>query len=163
HLERVPLKYEGLSYTEVWISESQERMVLAVPSAKWPQLQELCAGEDVEATVIGHFEATGRLRLHYRGQEVAGLDLHFLHEGRPRWTRRSATSSPSGPTRPASPSWTTSAGATRTGRRCSARWCGRPRPAATSPWPTACRSSAARTASRTSSTPPAGTSSSRRR
>ncbi len=30
-LDRVPLKYEGLSYTEIWISEAQERMVLAVP------------------------------------------------------------------------------------------------------------------------------------
>ena len=35
-LDRVPLKYEGLSYTEIWISEAQERMVLAVPPEKWP-------------------------------------------------------------------------------------------------------------------------------
>ena len=77
HLEKAPLKYQGLSYTEVWISESQERMVLAVPPAQWPALQELCAGEDVEATVIGHFEATGRLRLHYKGQEVGTLDSAF--------------------------------------------------------------------------------------
>ena len=88
HLEKAPLKYEGLSYTEVWISESQERMVLAVPPAQWPALQELCAGEDVEATVIGHFEATGRLRLNYKGQEVGALDLHFLHDGRPQVVRR---------------------------------------------------------------------------
>ena len=33
-LERVPLKYEGLSYTEIWISEAQERMVLAVTGQK---------------------------------------------------------------------------------------------------------------------------------
>ena len=49
HLDRAPLKYEGLSYTEIWISEAQERMVLAVPPEKWPELQELCASEDVEA------------------------------------------------------------------------------------------------------------------
>ncbi len=83
HLERVPLKYAGLSYTEIWISESQERMVLAVPSDTWPSLQELCAGEDVEATVIGSFEPTGRLRLVYDENRVADLDLQFLHEGRP--------------------------------------------------------------------------------
>src|SRR5262249_28936939 len=53
HLERVPLKYEGLSSTEMWISESQERMVLAVPAVQWPFLKELCEGEGVEATVIG--------------------------------------------------------------------------------------------------------------
>ena len=33
-LDNGPLKYEGLSYTEIWISESQERMVLSVPPAK---------------------------------------------------------------------------------------------------------------------------------
>ena len=41
-LERAPLKYEGLSYTEIWISEAQERMVLAVPPEKWPELDSLC-------------------------------------------------------------------------------------------------------------------------
>src|SRR5207302_11160353 len=70
-LEKAPLKYEGLSYTEIWISESQERMVLAVPPEDWEKLQKLCAGEDVEATAIGRFEATGRLRLLYQGPQVA--------------------------------------------------------------------------------------------
>jgi hypothetical protein len=42
-LEKAPLKYAGLSYTEIWISESQERMVLAVPPEKWPRLQQLCS------------------------------------------------------------------------------------------------------------------------
>ncbi len=41
-LDRAPLKYDGLSYTEIWISEAQERMVLAVPPAKWPELKALC-------------------------------------------------------------------------------------------------------------------------
>jgi phosphoribosylformylglycinamidine synthase len=83
NLETAPLKYEGLSYTEIWISESQERMVLAVPPAKLKELQALCAGEDVEAAVLGTFEATGRLQLRYRGNQVADIDMHFLHEGRP--------------------------------------------------------------------------------
>src|SRR5205807_4097674 len=93
-LEKAPLKYEGLSYTEIWISESQERMVLAVPPDKWPRLEALCAGEGVEAAVIGTFEATGRLRLNYRGEEVADLDLHFLHEGRPAVVRRATWKAP---------------------------------------------------------------------
>src|SRR6267154_939004 len=59
-LDRAPLKYEGLSYTEIWISESQERMVLAVPPDNWERLHQLCAGEGVEAAIIGTFEATGR-------------------------------------------------------------------------------------------------------
>src|SRR5213079_2648659 len=82
-LDQAPLKYEGLSYTEIWISEAQERMVLAVPEAKWSELQALCDSEDVEAAVLGTFEASGRLKLSYQGKEVANLDMHFLHEGRP--------------------------------------------------------------------------------
>jgi phosphoribosylformylglycinamidine synthase II len=88
HLERAPLKYEGLSYTEIWISEAQERMILAVPPDKWPELQALCAGEDVEATALGEFEATGRLRLHYQGNQVADLAMDFLHNGRPPVVRQ---------------------------------------------------------------------------
>src|SRR4051812_13321749 len=41
-LDRAPLKYQGLSYTEIWISEAQERMVLAVPPEHWPALEALC-------------------------------------------------------------------------------------------------------------------------
>jgi phosphoribosylformylglycinamidine synthase len=87
-LDLAPLKYEGLSYTEIWISEAQERMILAVPPDHWEALRTLCAGEDVEATVIGTFEATGRLRLRYAEHQVADLDLPFLHEGRPPVVRQ---------------------------------------------------------------------------
>jgi phosphoribosylformylglycinamidine synthase len=86
-LEKAPLKYEGLSYTEIWISESQERMILAVPPAKWPELKRLCDGEDVEAAVLGTFEGTGKLTLRYQGNTVGELDMHFLHEGRPTVVR----------------------------------------------------------------------------
>jgi phosphoribosylformylglycinamidine synthase len=87
-LEKAPLKYEGLTYPEIWISESQERMVLAVPPENWPALEHLCASEDVEATAIGAFEATGKLRLRYQEQPVAELDMAFLHGGRPPVVRR---------------------------------------------------------------------------
>src|SRR6516164_199581 len=49
NLDQALLKYEGLSYTEIWISESQERMVLAVPPENWDRLRKLFADEDVEA------------------------------------------------------------------------------------------------------------------
>jgi len=88
HLDRVPLKYEGLSYTEIWISEAQERMVLAVPEAHWSELHELCAAEGVEATSIGRFQASGRLELFYQGQQVADLAMEFLHDGRPPVVRQ---------------------------------------------------------------------------
>jgi phosphoribosylformylglycinamidine synthase len=96
-LDKAPLKYEGLSYTEIWISEAQERMVLAVPPESWPALQELCAGEGVEASVIGRFEATGRLLLSYQGNIVADLAMDFLHEGRPTVVRQATWTPPAAP------------------------------------------------------------------
>ena len=93
-LERAPLKYAGLSYTEIWISEAQERMVLAVPPQNWDELHRLCAAEGVEATVIGEFQATGRLVLKYRDRQVAGLAMSFLHEGRPAVVREAVYEPP---------------------------------------------------------------------
>ena len=82
-LEKAPLKYEGLSFTEIWISEAQERMVLAVGEDQWPELSRLCASEGVEATVIGRFVPTGMLKLTYQGHVVGELAMEFLHGGRP--------------------------------------------------------------------------------
>ncbi len=93
-LSHAPLKYAGLSYTEIWISEAQERMVLAVPDEKWPELQELCRREGVEATDLGRFVATGRLTLRYRGELVGDLSMDFLHEGRPTVVREATWSAP---------------------------------------------------------------------
>ena len=82
-LEKAPVKYSGLSYTEIWISEAQERMVLSVPQSNWEQVEQLCRSEGVEATVIGRFEPTGRLVLKYEDQVVGDLSMQLLHEGRP--------------------------------------------------------------------------------
>lgn len=87
-LDRCPLKYSGLNYTEIWISEAQERMVLAVPEASWPEFEKLCASEDVEAAVIGQFTDTERLVLKYEDNEVANLAMSFLHDGRPPVIRK---------------------------------------------------------------------------
>lgn len=94
-LEKVPLKYAGLSYDEIWISEAQERMVLAVPPEHWQALKTLFDAEDVEATAIGTFTGSGRLKLTYDGHSVADIDMQFLHEGRPTIVRR-ATYTPAG-------------------------------------------------------------------
>lgn len=82
-LEKAPLKYAGLSYTEIWISEAQERMVLSVSPDKWTEFEQLCRAEGVEATVIGRFTETKRLVLKYEGHEVGNVAMQFLHEGRP--------------------------------------------------------------------------------
>jgi phosphoribosylformylglycinamidine synthase II len=84
HLEAVPLKYPGLRPWEIWLSEAQERMVLAVPAQSWPRLQAICAGQDVEAVCLGALEPTGRFRIYYEDQLVADLAVDFLHDGIPQ-------------------------------------------------------------------------------
>jgi len=86
-ISKVPLKYEGLSYTEIWISEAQERMVLAVPPEKAAELEELFSSEDVDATCIGDYTDTKRLVLKYEGHQVCDIEMEFLHNGVPRLER----------------------------------------------------------------------------
>ena len=83
YLERVPLKYAGLSYSEIWISESQERMLLAVPPENIDELLSVFAAESSEATVIGEFTDDKKLSLYYHDCQVADLEMSFLHGGRP--------------------------------------------------------------------------------
>lgn len=85
YLEEVPLKYAGLSYTEIWISESQERMIIAVPPEHVDEIMKLFASEDVAASIIGEFSHDKHLRLFYQEKPVADLEMDFLHEGRPQW------------------------------------------------------------------------------
>jgi phosphoribosylformylglycinamidine synthase len=87
-LEKVPLKYDGLSYSEIWISEAQERMVLSVPPENREEIREVFEGEDVEATFIGEFTGDKRLHLRYNGETVADIEMAFLHDGVPRTTRK---------------------------------------------------------------------------
>ncbi len=94
-LEKVPLKYSGLSYTEIWISESQERMLMAVPPDKIDRLLELFASEDVVATVIGEFTDTRRLELFYDGTKACDMDMEFLHHGLPQLEREAVWETPS--------------------------------------------------------------------
>jgi phosphoribosylformylglycinamidine synthase len=88
YLEKVPLKYSGLSYMEIWISESQERMVLSVSKDKIAELIEVFAKENVEATVIGEFTDTKKLKLYYKDNLVCDLNMCFLHEGLPQITKK---------------------------------------------------------------------------
>ena len=83
-LEKVPLKYRGLTYTEIWISEAQERMILSVPKENIDALMDIFNQENVEATVIGEFTDTKRLKLYYQDNLVCDLDMQFLHEGLPK-------------------------------------------------------------------------------
>jgi len=88
NLEKVPLKYKGLSYDEIWISEAQERMVLAVQPENKDKILEVFAKENVEATIIGTFTDTERLEIFYEGNLICDLDMEFLHEGVPQITKK---------------------------------------------------------------------------
>ncbi|MBF0620194.1 MAG: phosphoribosylformylglycinamidine synthase subunit PurL [Candidatus Omnitrophica bacterium] len=93
-LDLVPLKYQGLNYTEIWISESQERMVFSVPPSKIDRLKALFASENVDLAVIGTFPGTGRLELVYHGVKVADLDMAFMHDGVPRIAKEASWTVP---------------------------------------------------------------------
>ena len=82
-LENIKTKYAGLHPWELWLSEAQERMVLAVSSENLEALEQLCKGQDVELTVLGEFTSSGNLELNYKDTLVGQLDLEFLHEGIP--------------------------------------------------------------------------------
>jgi phosphoribosylformylglycinamidine synthase len=88
HLERAPLKYAGLSPWEIWVSEAQERMVLAVPPHHLAALVAIFEAEDVESTVIGEFTNDKKLTLLYHGKTACSLDMNFLHEGVPQIRRK---------------------------------------------------------------------------
>jgi len=83
-LERAPLKYKGLEPWEIWLSESQERMILAVPKEKIERLKELAEIEEVELTVLGHYTNTNKLEVFHERDKVLDLDLKFLHYGLPK-------------------------------------------------------------------------------
>jgi phosphoribosylformylglycinamidine synthase II len=84
-LEAVPLKYEGLDPWEIWVSESQERMVVAVRPEHEAPFQALARKHAVEATVIGHYTDRGVLEVKYQGRTCAYMDLAFLTEEFPPW------------------------------------------------------------------------------
>ncbi|MEZ4720223.1 MAG: AIR synthase-related protein, partial [Caldilineaceae bacterium] len=83
-LTNVKLKYPGLTPWEIWLSEAQERLVIAVPPAKLSRLQELAALWDVEVSVLGAFTGDRRLVVRYAGTVVADLPMDFLHDGLPQ-------------------------------------------------------------------------------
>jgi len=93
-IEKVPLKYAGLNYTEIWISEAQERMVIAVKPENLEAIQAIFNAENVESTVIGRFTDDKKLILKYQGQVVCDMDMDFLHDGVPKYSRQGTWNTP---------------------------------------------------------------------
>jgi phosphoribosylformylglycinamidine synthase len=100
-LSKALLKSSDIEAWEIWLSESQERMVLAVPPKSLRALREVLAAESVETCVLGEFTSTGRLEVSHEGRLLVDLDLDFLHHGLPRPTRDASWTPP--PSRPRGP------------------------------------------------------------
>ena len=94
HLDKAPLKYAGLQPWEIFISEAQERMTLAVPPEKIDEFMALCEKMDVEATVLGNYTDSGKFHVLFEGKTVAYMDMDFVHKGLPpmqmtaRWEQK---------------------------------------------------------------------------
>ncbi len=82
-LETVPLKYPGMTPWEIWISESQERMTMAVPPKNTDELIALFAKRGVEATVVGTFTDDGRAKITHADEIIMDMAMDFLHDGNP--------------------------------------------------------------------------------
>ena len=89
------LKYQGLTPVEIWISEAQERMVLAVPAENLSRIRAICDEHDVECCVLGTFGTEGReLILRHGETEVGRMPMALLHDGLPDRVRVASWSPP---------------------------------------------------------------------
>ncbi len=83
HLDKCPLKYPGLAPWEIFVSEAQERMTMAVGPENLEALLALAAKREVEASEIGTFTDSGNLECFYKGERICSLSMDFLHDGVP--------------------------------------------------------------------------------
>ncbi|HQN75216.1 MAG TPA: phosphoribosylformylglycinamidine synthase subunit PurL [Methanomassiliicoccales archaeon] len=93
-LDKVPLKESGLAPWEVWVSESQERMMLAASEKNVKRILDLFAMWDVDATVIGKVVPGKHVTLRWQGVQVFQVDLDFLTKG-PEYCRPCKIETPS--------------------------------------------------------------------
>jgi phosphoribosylformylglycinamidine synthase II len=82
-LDAVPLKDKSLTAWEILLSESQERMLIAVPPEKLSVAQGILDRFEVVGTVIGRFTAHRRLEASWRGQKVVDMEMSFLWDSCP--------------------------------------------------------------------------------
>lgn len=93
-LKKVPLKYKGLDPWQVLVSESQERMTVAVDPKKIREFKKLAEDYDVEVSVLGEFNDSGKFHVVYGDKIVTFLDMDFVHEGMPQMELNAKWQSP---------------------------------------------------------------------
>ncbi|MGL9762019.1 MAG: phosphoribosylformylglycinamidine synthase subunit PurL [Wolbachia sp.] len=84
-LSKVPLKNDSMALWEIWISESQERMTLAVSEENLPAFKQIMKKHDVEVSVIGEFNSTGVSTVRFASASpIMNIETEFLHNGNPK-------------------------------------------------------------------------------
>ena len=78
YLDRVPTKYDGLNFSELAISESQERMSVVIERKDMEQFMALCHEENVEVTHVADVTDTRRMRMYSAGKVVVDLSREFI-------------------------------------------------------------------------------------
>jgi len=78
HLDKLHLREAGMAPWEIWISESQERMLLAVPKENVERVLEILDEEELEGSIIGRFNSSGEVKIYFKGHLIADLSVEFL-------------------------------------------------------------------------------------
>ncbi len=81
YLDKVPLKEKGMAPWEIWISESQERMMLTVKPEHIDEVLYIFQKWDVPATVVGKVTEDKILRIYYQGFKIYEMDIEFVSSG----------------------------------------------------------------------------------
>ncbi|MBI2017637.1 phosphoribosylformylglycinamidine synthase [Candidatus Daviesbacteria bacterium] len=84
HLEKAPVKYPGLAPWEIWVSESQERMLVILPKKNLKKFLEIANKYNSEATEIAQFDGSKKLQVFYGKEKVGDLEMKFLFGGLPQ-------------------------------------------------------------------------------
>ena len=83
-MKKAPLKYQGLSPWEIWVSESQERMIVVLPKKNLKKFVKICQKYNTEASVLGKFDNSKKLNVYFGKEQICNLDMQFLHHGLPK-------------------------------------------------------------------------------
>jgi len=94
-MKKAPLKYQGLSPWEIWMSESQERMIVVLEKKNFQKFEKICKKYNTEATVLGKFDGPSdgeagskKLNVYFGKEQICNLNMQFLHHGLPQRTLR---------------------------------------------------------------------------
>lgn len=94
NLEKAPTKYPGLTPWEIWVSESQERMLVVLPKKNLKRFLEISKKYNAEAVEIAKFDGSKKLKVFFNKEKLADLEMNFLHNGLPQRVMKATQFSP---------------------------------------------------------------------